>query len=193
MFPLDTLLLPGEQLPLHIFEPRYRKLFKALEEGEFIQFGIPYKRGEHPPLVSVCRLVRVAKRFRGGLMNVIVECDHLALQLGKIMTDGDLPFPKGNIGEALKPVGETKPPVELMSKFADYIAYKFGTRPGYAVLHKYSIADVAACLNLSNDDKLKYLQLATDADRERFLNGKIDYLLLLFQQEAKTDNGLIMN
>ena len=34
LFPLNLVLVPGEQAPLHIFEPRYRELI-----GECLDFG----------------------------------------------------------------------------------------------------------------------------------------------------------
>ena len=39
LFPLNLVLLPGEQAPLHIFEPRYRELIgECLEDGK--EFGL---------------------------------------------------------------------------------------------------------------------------------------------------------
>ncbi|HUF97989.1 MAG TPA: LON peptidase substrate-binding domain-containing protein, partial [Ilumatobacter sp.] len=41
MFPLGSVVLPGGQLPLHIFEPRYRQLVQDLlasDEGS-LEFG----------------------------------------------------------------------------------------------------------------------------------------------------------
>jgi Lon protease-like protein len=43
LFPLGSVLFPGVVLPLHIFEPRYRKMIadlRELPEGESRQFGI---------------------------------------------------------------------------------------------------------------------------------------------------------
>jgi uncharacterized protein len=41
LFPLTTVLFPGMRLPLHIFEPRYRKLVAdLLEQPEPRQFGV---------------------------------------------------------------------------------------------------------------------------------------------------------
>lgn len=43
LFPLNTVLVPGLVLPLHIFEPRYRGLVKellAMEDEESREFGI---------------------------------------------------------------------------------------------------------------------------------------------------------
>ena len=39
MFPLTIFPLPGEMVPLHIFEPRYRQLLQDAEERD-ISFGI---------------------------------------------------------------------------------------------------------------------------------------------------------
>ena len=43
LFPLNTLLVPGLVLPLHVFEPRYRKLVQdlmALEDDDAREFGM---------------------------------------------------------------------------------------------------------------------------------------------------------
>jgi len=41
LFPLPLVLLPNEQLPLHIFEPRYRQMLKDVELARNL-FGITY-------------------------------------------------------------------------------------------------------------------------------------------------------
>ncbi len=40
MFPLGSVLLPGERLPLHIFEPRYQLMLKDCMEKEDPSFGV---------------------------------------------------------------------------------------------------------------------------------------------------------
>ena len=77
-FPLNIFLLPGEQMPLHIFEPRYRQLFEEAEGRDF-EFGLPYedeelKRG----FVSICRLQKVVKRYESGESDVIIESKRIA-------------------------------------------------------------------------------------------------------------------
>jgi len=39
LFPLNVVLLPGAELPLHIFEPRYRAMVKTCLEEE-MEFGM---------------------------------------------------------------------------------------------------------------------------------------------------------
>jgi len=73
LFPLGIVLLPTEQVPLHIFEPRYRELIgEALADGR--PFGIVY--GDDDGLREVGTLatvVEVVDRFEDGRLNVIVE------------------------------------------------------------------------------------------------------------------------
>ena len=35
LFPLDVVLFPGEDLPLHIFEPRYRLMMNECSEHSY--------------------------------------------------------------------------------------------------------------------------------------------------------------
>ena len=48
LFPLGLLPLPGERLALHIFEPRYQRLFHALEHNELEEIGIAYHTPSNP-------------------------------------------------------------------------------------------------------------------------------------------------
>lgn len=40
MFPLGSVLLPGDVLPLHVFEPRYRALIRSCLTAEVPEFGV---------------------------------------------------------------------------------------------------------------------------------------------------------
>src|SRR5438105_11184582 len=53
LFPLPLVLFPGVPLPLHIFEPRYRRLLADIRAGDNL-FGLPYfdanaTNTDHPP------------------------------------------------------------------------------------------------------------------------------------------------
>ncbi len=72
LFPLDLVLLPGERVPLHIFEPRYRELIgQCLDTAT--EFGLIYSQG--PGLSTVgtrARVEEVLQRFPDGRFNVVV-------------------------------------------------------------------------------------------------------------------------
>jgi ATP-dependent Lon protease len=73
LFPLNLVLLPGEQAPLHIFEPRYRELIgECLEDGT--EFGLLLEDEEGMREIGTrCGVVEVLDRFPDGRLNVVVE------------------------------------------------------------------------------------------------------------------------
>ena len=73
LFPLNLVLVPGEQAPLHIFEPRYRELIgECLDYGN--EFGLVLEDDEGMRDIGVrCAVVEVIDRFPDGRLNVVVE------------------------------------------------------------------------------------------------------------------------
>jgi Lon protease-like protein len=73
LFPLELVLLPGEQRPLHIFEPRYRELIgECLETGD--QFGLVLSDEDGLREIGTrAAVVEVLEHFDDGRLNVIIE------------------------------------------------------------------------------------------------------------------------
>jgi Lon protease-like protein len=73
LFPLELVLMPSEQVPLHIFEPRYRELIgECLTEGR--EFGLLLEDGEGRREVGTrAGVIEVLEVFDDGRMNVVVE------------------------------------------------------------------------------------------------------------------------
>jgi Lon protease-like protein len=73
LFPLNLVLVPGEQAPLHIFEPRYRELIgECLDFGR--DFGLVLEDDEGLREVGTrCNVIEVIDRFPDGRLNVVVE------------------------------------------------------------------------------------------------------------------------
>ena len=73
LFPLNLVLVPGEQAPLHIFEPRYRELIgECLDFGN--DFGLLLEDDEGMREVGTrCKVIEVIDRFPDGRLNVVVE------------------------------------------------------------------------------------------------------------------------
>lgn len=73
LFPLGLVALPGEVIPLHIFEPRYKRLIGEAREGGD-EFGIVLQQQD---AVAECgctaRLVEVLEEFDDGRLNILVE------------------------------------------------------------------------------------------------------------------------
>ena len=77
IFPLPgAVLYPGLQLPLHIFEPRYRALVKdALARDSRIGMIQPQRAGDDAPLFTVGCLGKIAEfeALDGGKFNLVLE------------------------------------------------------------------------------------------------------------------------
>ena len=72
LFPLGLVLLPGEVVPLHIFEERYKKLIgERLEEGEF---GIVLADEDSVrECGTAARVAQLIEETDEGRMNILVE------------------------------------------------------------------------------------------------------------------------
>ena len=73
LFPLGLVLLPGELVPLHIFEERYKLMIGECLEQES-EFGIIWLSDDGLKEVGCsARITRVLERFDDGRLNILVE------------------------------------------------------------------------------------------------------------------------
>lgn len=83
IFPLGLVLYPGVQLPLHLFEPRYRQMLADVREGQR-QFGI------------VCAMPGVPEReLPAGRAGCVAQLEHVEMMddgRANIVVVGTTPF-----------------------------------------------------------------------------------------------------
>lgn len=100
LFPLQNVVFPGENLPLHIFEERYKQLIEDCETTG-ITFGIPIYLNDRLEYGTEVELTKVAKSYPSGAKDVIckglrvfriTEFDYK--EKGKIYAGGDVEFLK---------------------------------------------------------------------------------------------------
>ena len=71
LFPLNVVLLPGEQLPLHIFEPRYRQMVRECLD-EHSPFGLLLAMPNGMVRVGcTAEIIEVIKTYEDGRMDII--------------------------------------------------------------------------------------------------------------------------
>ncbi len=72
LFPLGLVLYPGESVPLHIFEERYREMVRYCLETDD-PFGIVWMQEEELARVGcTARIERVLQRYEDGRMDIVV-------------------------------------------------------------------------------------------------------------------------
>jgi ATP-dependent Lon protease len=70
LFPLNVVLFPGAELPLHIFEPRYREMVKCCVE-EKSEFGMLLSLPKGVARVGcTAQILDVVKRYGDGRMDI---------------------------------------------------------------------------------------------------------------------------
>ena len=94
LFPLGLVALPGELIPLHIFEERYKTMIQECLEGER-EFGIVWLSDDGLREVGcACAIDRVLERLDDGRMNLLVRGTRPFRVLER---QGHLPYPAGVI------------------------------------------------------------------------------------------------
>jgi ATP-dependent Lon protease len=73
LFPLGLVLLPSEQVPLHIFEPRYKELIGECVDEER-EFGLIFADDDGLRAIGTrAAVTEVLERFEDGRLNIVVE------------------------------------------------------------------------------------------------------------------------
>ncbi len=73
IFPLNVVLFPGQTLPLHIFEPRYRIMIqRCIDQGQ--PFGVVLAQDEDegvPHIIGTAARITQVERLPDGRMNIV--------------------------------------------------------------------------------------------------------------------------
>src|SRR5258707_12183348 len=74
LFPLNVVLLPGADMPLHIFEPRYRQMVRDCLEAKS-PFGVLLALpGGMAGTGGAAGIFRWARRCAGGPLQIFIVC-----------------------------------------------------------------------------------------------------------------------
>jgi Lon protease-like protein len=187
MFPLSILPLPGEVVPLYIFEPRYRQLLQDAEM-EDISFGIFFNHIINAEKIgSLMKLESVIKRYPTGESDIVVRCYDVFKMDMLYRTFENKMYPGGDI--SLWNINESdRGGLELSNLFQDFLSRKNTKRTHL----QQTIFAIAQELNLDISERYQLLMHAPSA-RERFLMVKIRYLIALLKKEEESRNVFHLN
>jgi hypothetical protein len=187
MFPLSLFPLPGELVPLHIYEPRYRQLLQDAEKRD-ISFGIYFNHIQNESkLGSVVKLESVIKRYPGGEADIIVKCLDVLTLHKMFRTFKDKLYPGAEVScwnvDLRAPVNE-----RIETEFLEYLLLLKINHSG----RQPSAYNIAVELNLSFEDRLKFVRLEP-ARQETFLQSRMRYLGTLLREAEKAKNVFHLN
>jgi uncharacterized protein len=181
MFPLAIFPLPGELVPLHIFEPRYKQLLEDVEQRD-ISFGIYFNHTSNSEkLGSIVKLESVIKRYPGGESDIIVKCIDLFQMDTLHRTYKDKLYPGGDV---------LLSNIKLSDSVTDKLKSEFESFRALMNLKNYSgtlsFFTIANELSLDFTDRLRFVLLDSEK-KESFLLARLQYQkqLLLHVEKAK--------
>ena len=144
LFPLGLVLLPTEQIPLHIFEPRYRELIGECLDNEE-PFGLVYADDDGVRRVgTLANVVEVTDRYEDGRLDIVIEggdrfrlvdlTDGRSFHTGTIepLADVDDPPPQADVDRALavfrRLVDLTGAEVDVPAEVTGQPSFEIGSR-----------------------------------------------------------------
>jgi len=184
-------MFPGEDMPLHIFEPRYRQLInEARTHG--ITFAIPFIIGkEIQEFGCEVRLKDVVAEKEEGNMVVVVE----SVAIVEIFSynkrlEGKL-YAGGTVNRITcdDPI-VSKELMELISMYREQFDSEFLSKQGNEEITR---KDLIIALNLSSEEKYRFICIPDGEQKESFLAGQLRYLSMIREQETLLGDDFGLN
>ncbi len=168
LFPLGLVALPGELIPLHIFEERYMTMMSECLASE-TEFGIVWLSDEGLREIGcACAIERVLERMDDGRLNLLARGTRPFRVLER---QGHLAYPAGVIefvedrGDALDP----RLADNARAAYADLVKRATDREPDLSDLDQMGAYDMAATVDFGLDAKQGLLDLRSENARLRLV------------------------
>lgn len=193
LFPLNLVAFPGENLNLHIFEPRYRQLVSKCLANE-TTFGIPaYVNNSLPGYGTEMRVTELVTRYEDGRMDIRTKGIRVFRLLdfenpapGKLYAHGEVHFyprPESTVPasphltdlvEKLYRLLKADSPFDLASP--QPFSYQIGHGVGLSLEREYEL-----------------LTLESESERQDFLIEHLEAVLPVVENMERTKERIQMN
>jgi Lon protease-like protein len=179
IFELPVVILPGELLPLHIFEERYvRMIGHCLDAAE--PFGIVFRddEGTAHRIGCTARVTEVLERFDDGRMNIVVTGE----QPFRVLERFEEPdYPAGEIEtiSAEDEPSEDDPDAADMARqaFVELVKSVSGEPPEDMDVEMEDAYGIAARVELPVETKQALLEQRAESERMRMLGNALRALV----------------
>ena len=200
LFPLDLVLLPYESLPLHIFEPRYKKMVKnAIEQSTELlsKIGLEARENHKPSELSSAldqafaagngcqvEVSKVFKEYKNGEYDILVKGTE-PFDVISTKKDGDTII--GNVEYInLETEGHKTGFQELQDTFLR-VLLRFGINTDLELhMDKQISYEFLQGIQLPITVKKDILDINKESDRLLFINGIFNNIL---KTDIQSDNG----
>jgi len=208
LFPLASVVLfPRTSVPLHIFEPRYRRMVESALETDR-RLAMVTVRPEHagemqgdPPIypVGCAGFIRSYQRLADGRYNLLLAGSHRVRIEGELPRAGDRPFRIGEVSPLEDPVRDASLCAQLRAQVVSHLEKIVSETAGLSLEQLVGTTqhvDVArftdgVCQTLALPVAEKQSLLDADSIDERLarLEGALAFHLAMAEQGASRQPG----
>ncbi len=191
-FPLQTVFFPGETVPLHIFEERYKQLISDCRD-EAITFGIPVYIYDSIAYGTEVQLVEVVTTYDNGEMDVVCVARQVFKVLtfekqmpGKLYAGGEVQFldSQNDANEITK-----KRVLKKIEELYGLMDVPFTPIP----VEKFNSYVLAHKMGLSYEQEFQLLQLPRESERLSFIKGHLLATIAVLKEVGRTKKTIEMN
>lgn len=192
LFPLESIFFPGETVPLHIFEERYKQLILDCRD-EAITFGIPVFIHDSILFGTEVQLVEIVNSYEGGELDVtcvarqvfkVISFDNLIE--GKLYAGGEVDFLENvNDGDDLS----KKEVLRLIETLYNLMSVPFNPIP----LDKFHSHVLVHKIGLSFDQEYELLQISKESERLTYIKNHLVKTITVLEEVNRTKQTIKLN
>ena len=186
LFPLNIVVLPFEEVPLHIFEPRYKKMIKESVEND-TPFGIVLNNnGSIDNIGCSLNVTKIIKHYKTGEYDLIATGNKCFQVLDKVKKD-DLWI--GDIEYMDVPIIENDKILKLVQNKYLELLIKLGKDENFEIYLEREISfQFLIGITLPLDLKRNILLLENESERLLYINDLFDKVLSQPIQKKENDS-----
>ena len=175
LFPLNIVVLPFEEVPLHIFEPRYKKMIKESVEND-TPFGIVLNNnGSIDNIGCSLSVTKIIKHYKTGEYDLIATGNKCFQVLDKVKKD-DLWI--GDIEYMDTPIIENDKILKLVQNKYLELLIKLGKEENFEIYLEREISfQFLIGITLPLDLKRNILLLENESERLLYINDLFNKVL----------------
>ncbi|MGB5376373.1 LON peptidase substrate-binding domain-containing protein [Muriicola sp.] len=191
-FPLQTVFFPGETVPLHIFEDRYKELINDCRK-DAVTFGIPVYINDRIVYGTEVQLVEVVTTYENGSMDVTCVARQIFQVMtfenemeGKLYAGGEVKFLE-SINDGDIKVKEAV--LQRIQELYDLMGVPFESIPA----DKFNPYMLAHKMGLSFEQEYELMQLIKESDRLAYIRRHLEHTIKVLKEVDRTKELIDMN
>jgi len=194
LFPLNMVVYPGENLNLHIFEPRYKQLIRECEQN-LITFGIPaFISKKVMPIGTELRLLSIEKKYPDGKLDIKTKGigifkikEYYSQSPNKLYPGADITRLKLN-DEYNQGLNE-----EILEQLTQLFGLLDINKKLPRSARTFRVYDIAHYIGLNIDQEYALLTLPTELERQEFAVAHLKKLLPVVENMENSKKRAKMN